>query len=122
MNLGLALSPTPAGRFLLAALIFVGLKLVAFVMQIVLSRGDNRNLPQIGLFRVVFAAGKLTPVLSIACFLIAALLLHDRANSWFLGLWLVFVGLLALYVVRLRRRGKFFGVIDLIATKQNADR
>jgi hypothetical protein len=114
MHLSLALSPTPVGRLLLAALIFAGLKLISFLMQIILSRGDSRNHPRTTFFRIVYVTGKITPALSTACFLIAALLLHDRANSWFLGLWMVFVALLAVYVVRLRQRGKFYGVIGLI--------
>jgi cobalamin synthase len=114
MHLSLALSPTPAGRFLLAALILAGLKVISFLMQLILSGGDSRYQPRTTLFRLAYATGKVAPVLSIACFLIAALLLRDRANSWFLGLWMVFVALLAAYVVRLRQRGKFYGVIDLI--------
>ena len=120
MQLSLALSPTPVGRLFLAALIFAGLKLISFLLQIVLARGDNRNLPRTAFFRTVYLTGKITPILSVACFLAAALLLHDRANSWFLGVWMVFVALLAAYVVRLRQRGRFYGMLDLITRNRQS--
>jgi hypothetical protein len=115
----LAFSGTPSGDFLFVALVFAVLKLISTVIQVVLMRGNFRNVPTTRLFKTVYVAGKVTPVLALACAFISAVLLHDGAQSWLFGCLSLFVALLAIYVVRLRRQGRFFGVLDLLSSKRN---
>jgi hypothetical protein len=115
----LAFNGTPSGDFLFAAFVFVVLKLISTVTQIVLMRGNYRDVPATRLFKTVYVAGKITPVLAMICTFISALLLHDGVRSRLFGGLSLFVALLAIYVVRLRRQGRFFGVLDLLSSKRN---
>jgi hypothetical protein len=115
----LAFNGTPSGDFLFAALVFAVLKLISTVIQIVLMRGNYRIVPATRLFKTVYLAGKVTPALALACAFVSAMLLHDGVRSWLFGCLGLFVALLAIYVVRLRRQGRFFGVLDLLSSKRN---
>jgi predicted anti-sigma-YlaC factor YlaD len=118
MNFSLALSGSTAGNFLLAALILIALKLISAVVQTALMRGDYRNTPKTAFFRTVYITGKVAPFLALACVAIPAILNHDRAAGWLYGVLAVFIALLAAYVVRLRKRGRFFGLLDVVTRKK----
>jgi xanthine/uracil permease len=118
MSFSLAFSPSLAGHFWMAALILISLKLISTIVQITLMRGDYRNSPNSLFFRTVYFTGKITPFLAVACTCLTAILLHNRAGIWFYGVFAVFIGLLALYVVRLRRQGRFFGALDWVSRKR----
>jgi hypothetical protein len=102
---------------LLAGLIFVGLKLMATVVQVLLARGDYRRYPDTALFRRIYIAGKVTPALAAASLCVSAIFEHNPERSWIYGLLAVSSSLLAVFVVRLRKEGRFFGVLDLFASK-----
>ena len=51
MSLALALDHSPAGRMVLLGLVFVALKLLAFTLQVALSKGEYRHLPRTTFFR-----------------------------------------------------------------------
>lgn len=118
MNLALVSSSSPAGRVLLLGLIFVALKLAATALQIVMMRGDYRQMPTTAFFQAVYIAGKVTPSLAAACVCVWAILRRDWFSSWFFGLLAIGISFLAVYVVRLRKQGKFFGLLDA-ASKRN---
>ncbi|HWZ52481.1 MAG TPA: hypothetical protein VNW54_13550 [Granulicella sp.] len=85
-----------AGRFLLAALVFVALKLTAAVVQVVLHRGDYRHTPDTAFSRAVYVTGKATPALAAGCASVAAFLQHHFAEGWSLGAVAHFVSFLAI--------------------------
>ena len=113
MSLALALDHSPAGRMVLLGLVFVALKLLAFTLQVALSKGEYRHLPRTTFFRGVYVTGKVTPALAAAALCGAALLRHDRANTWLFALLALGLTFLAVYVVRLRKQGKFFGLLPV---------
>ena len=119
MNLGLAMSGTHAGRMLLLGLIFVGLKLLATVIQLALLRGDYRHMPTTIFYRVVYMAGKITPSLAAACFCVASILRKAWVDSWIFGTLALGAFFLAWNVVRLRKLGRFFGLLDLVSKRHN---
>lgn len=118
VNLALVFSSSPASRVLLLGLMFVALKLAATALQIVMMRGDYRHTPKTPFFRAVYMAGKVTPSLAAACVCVSAILRRDWFSSWFFGLLAIGITSLALYVVRLRKQGRFFGLLDA-ASKRN---
>jgi len=118
MNFSVAFSGSIAGDFLLAGLILIALKLISAAVQTVLMRGDYRTTPQTAFFRAVYITGKVTPFLALACVATTAILEHNRAAGWFYGAFAIFIALVAAYVVLLRRRGRFFGVLDLVTRKR----
>jgi hypothetical protein len=121
MDLRLALTNSPAGHFWLTALVFVAAKVIATVVQLAMSRGEYRELPQTSLFRAVYWTGKLTPALAAACFCAAEILLHDAGRAWAdAGLSIVAL-LLAVYVVRLRKQGRFFGGLEALLRKRSQE-
>jgi hypothetical protein len=61
MDLNLAFTDSAAGHALLVALTFVLLKLIATVIQVVMLRGDYRNMPKTLFYRSVYITGKVTP-------------------------------------------------------------
>ena len=97
---------------LLLALFFVLVKLTATVLQVALVRESHRELPQTVLFRAAYVAGKVTPSLATACVSVAAFLKREWVLGGILGLLAVGISFFALHVVRLRRQGKFFGLLD----------
>ena len=119
MSLSLAFAPSWAGHFLLAALIFLALKALAAIAQTAMMRGDYRRPPSTRFFGAVYFTGKATPALASACAFVSAVLHHDRAYAWFLGLFTIIIAFLAIHVVRLRERGRFFGVLDAVSKKRN---
>ena len=116
MSIGMAFSGTAPGDFLFAALVFAALKMIVAAMQIAMMKGNYKDAPQTLLFRIVYAAGKITPVLMVLCAFVSAVLQHQRGMSWFYGGFAVFVAVLAWFVVRLRKQGKFFGVLDVVTS------
>lgn len=118
MNFSLALSGSIAGDFLLAALVLAFLKVASAVIQFSLMRGDYRTTPKTGFFRAVYFTGKVTPSLALACVCVTAILQHNGARSWLYGALAVLVALLALFVVQLRRQGRFFGLLDMLTRKR----
>jgi len=116
MNLRTALNGTIGGDFLFACLFFAGLKLLAALVQIRLMRADWHQMPDTTLFRLVYVTGKAAPAIACLCGLVSALLLHDRFYVWFFGGFGSFIALLAVYVVRLRSQGRFFGAIDFLSS------
>jgi hypothetical protein len=119
MDLNLAFTDSAAGHVLLIALIFVLLKLIATLIQVVMLRGDYRHLPKTLFCRSVYITGKATPAFAAGFAFIAALLQHNRPYSWFFGSFAIFATFLATYVVHLRKQGRFFGVLDLFSKKQS---
>ncbi len=117
MTLRMALSGTMAGNFLLAALVLAGVKLAAAIAQVAMMRGRYRAMPKGAWFRAVYMAGKVTPALAAVCAFVSAMLLHSRSNSWFFGCFAGFVTALAVCVVRLRKQGKFFGVLEMFSSR-----
>lgn len=107
-----------AGHFLLASLLLLLLKVISTGLQTKMMRGDYRNSPNTVFFQMVYVTGKITPFLAATSAFICAMLEHDRAYSWFFGVFAAFIALLALYVVRLRKQGRFYGVLDLISKKR----
>jgi hypothetical protein len=95
---GLAIISVAARIALLTGLIFIGLKLIAAIIQILLPRYQRGT----GLFRTVYIVGKVTPALAAAAFCVSAILQHDRERIWVYGLLAVFAAFLAVLVVRLR--------------------
>lgn len=118
MNLDTAFSGTIAGDFLFACLALAGVKVASAVIQARLMRGDYRNTPDTILFRTIYLTGKITPTLASFCGFVSAYLLHDRLHAWFFGGFTVFGALLALYVVALRKQGRFFGVANLLSSEK----
>ncbi len=112
------LNGTIAGDFCFAMYFLLGLKLVATVAQFVWMRGNYRDVPQSFFFRVIYVTGKVTPALAVACGFVYALLRHDVVHSWFYGLFAVFAGWLAWYVVGLRKQGRFYGVADVFSRRK----
>ena len=102
----------------LAGCLFIALKLVATVIHIALARGNYRSQPDTALFRVAYFAGKVTPAMAAGCLCMSALLGHDRKHSLEYGAVAIFAAFLAAFVVRLRKRGRFFGVLDALTTRQ----
>jgi hypothetical protein len=102
-----------------AGCLFIVLKLAAMVTHVSLSRGDYRSQPDTVLFRVAYIAGKVTPGLAAACFCMSALLEHDQKHTWEYGAAALFAAFLAVLVVQLRKRGRFFGVLDLMSKRQD---
>jgi hypothetical protein len=119
MDLNLAFTDSAAGHALLVALTFVLLKLIATVIQVVMLRGDYRNMPKTFFYRSVYITGKVTPAFGATFAFIAAILQHNRAYSWFFGSYAIFVAFLAIYAVRLRKQGRFFGVLDMFSKRQS---
>jgi hypothetical protein len=103
---------------LLAGFVFAGLKLIATILQILFAKGDYRRLPDTVVFRTVYIVGKVTPALAAASFCALAMMRHDREHSWVYGILAVFAALLAVFVVRLRRRGRFFGGLDMLLNRR----
>jgi len=120
MDLKLALTNSPAGHFWLAALLFVAVKIIATLVQLAMARGEHREPPKTPLFRAIYWTGKLTPALAAACFCAAEILLHDAGRAWADGSLSAVALLLAIYVVRLRKQGRFFGVIELFSRRQTS--
>jgi hypothetical protein len=118
MQIGMAFNGTIAGDFLFVTLVLVVLKLLAAAIQIAMMRGNYRDPPKTSFYRLVFVTGKVTPFLAAACAFVSALLLHDSRHSWLYGCFAIFAAALALYVVRLRRQRRFFGVLDLFSSKR----
>jgi len=118
MDFSLAFSGSVAGHFLLAALVLISIKLISAVVQVALMRGDYRNSPKTAFFRTVYFTGKITPFLALACVAITAILQHNRIGGWFYGASAVLIALLAMYVIQLRKRGRFFGVLDFVTRKR----
>jgi hypothetical protein len=103
---------------LLAGFVFAGLKLIATILQILFAKGDYRRLPDTVVFRTVYIVGKVTPALAAASFCALAMMRHDREHSWVYGILAVFAALLAVFVVRLRRQGRFFGGLDMLLNRR----
>ena len=118
MTFQLALSHSPSGRFLLVALILLCMKLAATVLQVVLTGRDQTVQPKTRFFRLVYVTGKVTPALGGACAFASALLLKDHLRSWIYGVDTIAVALLAMYVVRLRKQNRFFGLMHLLTSKR----
>jgi hypothetical protein len=95
---GLAITGVAARITLLTGLVFIGLKLIAAIIHILLPRHQRGT----DLFRLVYIVGKVTPALALASFCASAILQHDRERIWVYGLLAVFAVFLALLVVRLR--------------------
>jgi Ca2+/Na+ antiporter len=114
----MAFNGTVAGNFLFLTLVFLVLKLLAATIQIAMMRGNYRDAPKTSFYQLVYVTGKVTPFLAAASAFVSALLLHDSRLSWFFGCFAIFVAVLALYVVRLRRQRKFFGLLDLFSSKR----
>lgn len=118
MDLNLAFTDSAAGHVLRIALVFVLLKLIATLIQMVMLRGNYRHMPKTLFYRSVYITGKATPAFAATFAFIAALLQHNHAYSWFFGFFAIFAAFLAIYVVRLRKQGSFFGVLDLFSKRQ----
>jgi hypothetical protein len=118
MQISMAFNGTVAGDFLFATLVFLALKLLAAAIQIAMMGGNYRDAPKTSFYLLVYLTGKVTPFLAVACAFVSALLLHDSLLSWLFGCYAIFVALLALYVVRLRRQRRFFGLLDLFSSKR----
>jgi len=102
----------------LAGCLLIVLKLVATVIHVSLSRGDYRSQPDTALFRVAYFAGKVTPAMAAGCLCMSALLGHDQKHSWEYGTAAIFAALFAALIVRLRKGGRFFGVLDMLSKRQ----
>ena len=102
-----------AHRLLVLGVFFAALKLFATALQTMLLPGGNtRRLPRTALFRATYLAGKSTPALAAGCVGIAGVLWHNTFMTWFFGLLAGTLALFALYVVRLRKQGRFFGLLE----------
>lgn len=97
-----------------AAWVFVGVKLLAFVAQMRMMRGEYRVMPEGMLFRAVYVAGKVSPVLVAGCYAVSAWMAGQVAGAVGLGVVTVAVALLSFSVVRLRQQGRFFGLADVV--------
>jgi hypothetical protein len=117
MSLQMALNGTVAGDFLLAAFVLLGVKFAVTVVQIAMMRGKYKVLPKGVWFRVVYVTGKVTPSLAAVCLFVSAMLEHNRRDSWFYGCLAGFAAALAICVVRLRKKGKFFGLLDMLSPR-----
>jgi len=120
MDLKLAATNSPAGHFWLAALVFVAVKILATIVQLAMARGQYREPPKTPLFRAVYWTGKLTPAVAAACLCAAEILLHDKGRAWADGSLSAGALLLAIYVVRLRKQGRFFGALELFSRRQTS--
>jgi hypothetical protein len=118
MDLNLAFTDSAAGHALLVAITFVLLKLIATVIQVMMLRGDYRHMPKTLFYRSVYITGKVTPAFAAGFAFLAALLQHNRAYSWFFGSFAIFATFLAIYVIRLRKQGRFFGILDLFSKRE----
>ena len=118
--LQLALSNTPAGYFTLAALILIALKLSAAAIQIWIQRNDFRRAHTSTLFRVAYVTGKSAPALAAACACAAAILAGKRTESYLYGGLAIASALLAVYVVHLRKQGRFYGALDAFLRRPEA--
>lgn len=107
-----------ARDFFFAGCVCIVLKLVAAVVQIALARGNYRTYPDTSFFRVVYIIGKVTPAMAALFLFVFAVLGHDRKHSWEYGGAAIFAALLAAWVVRLRKQGRFFGVLDAVSHRR----
>jgi hypothetical protein len=118
MNLDLAFTGTTAGNFLFATQVLAGVKLASAFVQARLMRGNYKQLPDGRFFRMVYIIGKTTPALASGCAFASALALHDHFYAWIFGAFTIFVACLAIGVVSLRKRGRFFGVADVLSARR----
>jgi predicted MFS family arabinose efflux permease len=102
----------------LAGCLLIALKLIATVVHVALSQGDFRSQPDTALFRVAYFTGKVTPAMAAGCLCASALLRHDQKHSWEYAALAVVAAFLAVFVIRLRKRGRFFGVFHLLSKRQ----
>ena len=96
-----------------SVLIFVGLKLLANIVQMVSARSNAAHRRNSLFFRGVQIIGRATPVLAAASLCVTAMLDHSLVRGWRFGMSAVFAALLAVLVVRLHRQGWFSGEKDV---------
>jgi hypothetical protein len=94
------------------------MKLLATLVQLRMMRGNYRELPNTHFFLLIYVAGKTTPALAAGFFFAWALASHNHSEMWLFGILTLFAALFAFGAVTLRKRGKFFGVADMLSSRR----